>query len=181
MARSKTFVEELALDAAVDVFREHSFERTSAETLVQTMGIGRPSLYDTFGDKWQLYRSSPRRYVGAEALAHGAALRSQPRAIDGIQALLNRVIADAREACLGVHSICEFGRTQPEVTEIHDAASRVIRAAILKRVREAQTAGDVWPDIDPEEARDSYSQASRGSASRRVAARMSNRFTLLGS
>jgi TetR/AcrR family transcriptional regulator, transcriptional repressor for nem operon len=151
MARPKTFDEEQALDAAVDAFREHGFEGTSAETLVQAMGIGRQSLYDTFGDKWQLYRSSLRRYVGAEALAHGAALRSQPRAIDGIQALLNRVIADAWEACLGISSICEFGRTQPELTEIHDAASRAIRAAILKRVREAQTAGDVSSDLDPEE------------------------------
>ena len=151
MGRSKAFDEEQALDAAVGVFREHGFEGTAAETLVQAMGIGRQSLYDTFGDKWQLYRSSLRRYVGAEALAHGAALRSQPRAIDGIRAMLNRVIADAQEACLGINSICEFGRTQPELTEIHAAAARVIRAAILKRVREAQTASDVSSDLDPEE------------------------------
>jgi len=59
------FVEEQALDAAIDVFREHGFEGTSAEMLVRALGIGRQSLYDTFGDKWRIYLSSVRRYVGA--------------------------------------------------------------------------------------------------------------------
>ena len=139
------------MDAAVGVFRKHGFEGTSAEMLVQAMGIGRQSLYDTFGDKWQLYRSSLHRHVVAEAKSHAVALRSEPRAIDGIRAMLNRVIADAQESCLGVNSICEFGRTETELAEIHDAAGRVIRSAISKRVREAQTAGDVASDLDPME------------------------------
>jgi hypothetical protein len=37
------------------------------------------------------------------------------------------------------------------LTKIHDAAARVIHAAIVARVREAQAAGDVAPDLDPEE------------------------------
>ena len=48
MARPKEFVEEQALDAAIDVFREHGFEGTSAEMLVRALRIGRQSLYDTF-------------------------------------------------------------------------------------------------------------------------------------
>jgi TetR/AcrR family transcriptional repressor of nem operon len=55
MARPKEFVEEQALDAAIEVFREHGFEGTSAEMLVRAMRIGRQSLYDTFGDKWEIY------------------------------------------------------------------------------------------------------------------------------
>jgi AcrR family transcriptional regulator len=54
MARPKEFDEEQVLDAAITVFREHGFEGTSAEMLVRALGIGRQSLYDTFGDKWQL-------------------------------------------------------------------------------------------------------------------------------
>src|SRR6266403_1816135 len=87
VARPKEFVEEQALDAAIDVFREHGFDGTSAEMLVRALGIGRQSLYDTFGDKWQIYLSSVRRYVGAETRAHVLALRSGPQAIDGIGAM----------------------------------------------------------------------------------------------
>ena len=152
MARPKEFDKDEALDAATSVFREHGFEGTSTEMLVQAMGIGRQSLYDTFGDKWQLYRSSLQRYAFAETQAHASALRSEARAIDGIRAMVERVIADARHCCLGVNSICEFGCSRRELTEIHDAATRVLHAAIVRRVRDAQAEGDVAPDVDPEHA-----------------------------
>lgn len=61
MARTRQFDADTALDAAIDVFREHGFEGSSAQMLVAAMGIGRQSLYATFGDKWQLYCSAVRR------------------------------------------------------------------------------------------------------------------------
>jgi TetR/AcrR family transcriptional repressor of nem operon len=152
MARPKAFDEEQALDAAIDVFREHGFEGASAEMLVRAMRIGRQSLYDSFGDKWRLYLSAVRRYALAEAQAHVLALRKEPRAIDGVRAMIDRVIADAGRSCLGVNSICEFGRSRPELAQIHDAVARTIEAAIVERVREAQTDGDVTRDLDPGEA-----------------------------
>lgn len=151
MARPKEFDRGEALDAAIGVFREHGFEGASTEMLVQAMGIGRQSLYDTFGDKWQLYCSSVQRYASAETQAHASALRSERRAIDGLHAMVERVVTDARQACLGVNSVCEFGRSRPELAGIHDAAERALRAVIVRRVREAQAEGDVASDLDPEQ------------------------------
>ena len=150
--RPKEFVEEQALDAAIEVFREHGFEGASAEMLVRALRIGRQSLYDTFGDKWQLYLSSVRRYNGAETRAHILALRYGPHAIDGIRAMIDRVVADAAQSCLGVNSICEFGRARPELADILDAAARAISTAIAMSVRKAQTEGDVASEIDPKDA-----------------------------
>ena len=152
MARPKAFIEEQALDAAINVFREHGFEGTSAEMLVRALKIGRQSLYDTFGDKWKIYLASVRRYVTAETRAHVLALRSGPDAIDGIRAMIDRVVADAGQSCLGVNSICEFGRSRPELADLHDAAARAIGAAVVVRFREAQAAGDVTPELDPKDA-----------------------------
>jgi TetR/AcrR family transcriptional repressor of nem operon len=151
MARPKAFVEEQALDAAIDVFREHGFEGTSAQMLVRALKIGRQSLYDTFGDKWQIYLASVRRYVSTETRAHLLALRSGTDARDGIRAMIDRVVSDASQSCLGVNSICEFGRTRPELADIHDAAARAISAAVVVRLREAQAAGDVAPELDPKD------------------------------
>src|ERR1700736_7028989 len=92
MGRSREFDVDTALDGAIGVFREHGFEGSSAQMLVDAMGIGRQSLYATFGDKWQLYRSAVRRYGMGECAAHLDALRSGPRAIDGINAMLRRVV-----------------------------------------------------------------------------------------
>ncbi len=152
MARPKEFDEEEALDAALEVFREHGFEGTSAEMLVRALKIGRQSLYDTFGDKWQLYLSSVRRYADAETRAHVLALRGGPAAIDGVRAMIDRVVADAARSCLGVNSICEFGRSRPELVDIQDAAARAIGTAMVTRIREAQAAGDAAPEVDPKDA-----------------------------
>lgn len=152
MARPREFDEDQALDAAVGVFREHGFEGTSASMLVDAMKIGRQSLYDTFGDKWQLYCSSLRRYTSSETAAHIAALRSGPKAIDGICAMIDRVVVDAGTACLGVSSVCEFGQTRKELTAIRAAAGRTFYSAIATRIREAQDEGDVAADVDPEDA-----------------------------
>jgi AcrR family transcriptional regulator len=150
MARPKEFDEDQALDAATGVFREHGFEGTSAGMLVEAMGIGRQSLYDTFGDKWQLYQSALRRYTIAETGSHIAMLRSEPRAIDGIKAMVDRVVAGAHDACLGVGSVCEFGRSRPELVTITTAADRAMRPVVVETVRRAQAEGDVSPDLNPD-------------------------------
>ena len=79
MARPREFDADTALDGAIGVFREHGFEGASAEMLVNAMGIGRQSLYDTFGDKWRLYRTAVRRYGMGKCAAHCEALRTARR------------------------------------------------------------------------------------------------------
>jgi TetR/AcrR family transcriptional repressor of nem operon len=152
MARPREFDADTALDGAIGVFREHGFEGASAEMLVNAMGIGRQSLYDTFGDKWQLYRSAVHRYGMGECAAHFEALRSGVRAIDGIDAMLRRVVETAYQPCLGVGSICEFGVSRPDLAEVHTQLATTLRDAIAARVRDAQRDGDLAADLDPEAA-----------------------------
>ncbi|TXH80241.1 MAG: TetR/AcrR family transcriptional regulator [Rhizobium sp.] len=152
MARPKEFDAVMALDAAIGVFRDKGYAATSASTLVEALHIGRQSLYDTFGDKWRLYLEAVRRYAAQETDAHIAALKTGPRAIDGIEAMLARVVATASETCLGVGSICEFGTTQPELTKIHEAAGGRLHSAVLERVHEARGEGDIATVIDADQA-----------------------------
>jgi TetR/AcrR family transcriptional regulator, transcriptional repressor for nem operon len=152
MARPREFDQETALDAAIAAFRERGFAGTSAEMLVQALGIGRQSLYDTFGDKWQLYLAAVRRYTTLETRAHLAALGSGARAMDGLQAMLDRVADNAATACLGVASICEFGASRADLADINEAAGRPLLAALAKRIRAAQAEGDIASDVEPKEA-----------------------------
>ncbi len=152
MARPREFDADTALDRAIGVFREHGFEGASAEMLVTAMGIGRQSLYDTFGDKWALYRSAVRRYGMGECSAHVEALRSGARAIDGIDAMLRRVVETADQPCLGLGSICEFGLSRPDLAEVNAPLARALRDAIVARVGDAQRDGEVAANLDPEAA-----------------------------
>ena len=150
MARPREFDTDSALDSAIAVFREHGFEGTSAQMLVDAMGIGRQSLYAAFGDKWQLYCSAVRRYGMGECSAHFDALRSGARAIDGIEAMLRRVVETGDQPCLGVSSIYEFGASRPDLQEINELLARSVCGAIAARIRDAQREGDVATGLNPD-------------------------------
>ncbi|MGA1341640.1 MAG: TetR/AcrR family transcriptional regulator [Hyphomonas sp.] len=152
MARPKEFDRQAALDAAIGVFRERGFAGTSTGDLTRAMQIGRQSLYDTFGDKWQLYTAALALYGARETEAHRAALSTGPRAIDGLEIFLARVRAKAGEGCLALGAASEFGRRKPGLTAILAAAERVLLTALASRVNEAQAEGDVAAGLDAREA-----------------------------
>src|SRR5215831_5988718 len=63
MAGKKAFDPDQVLDKAIDLFWNQGYEGVSIEDLVQRMGVGRGSLYDTFGDKHALYLAALSRYL----------------------------------------------------------------------------------------------------------------------
>jgi AcrR family transcriptional regulator len=148
MARPKEFDREQALDAAVLVFGEHGFAGTTAEMLTGAMKIGRQSLYDTFGDKWQLYCSAVDRYCATEVAAHMQMLKSGNGGLEGIRRLIDRVVLNARSPCLGTNSISEFGRLKDELVVIRAKYGKVLQKAIDAELQVAQSMGEVTPDFD---------------------------------
>jgi TetR/AcrR family transcriptional repressor of nem operon len=67
MARQKEFDREQALHKAMEVFWARGYDGTSVQDLVESMGINRQSMYDTFGDKHALYLSALDRYREVES------------------------------------------------------------------------------------------------------------------
>ena len=70
MPRTKVFDKTEALEKAMNIFWEKGYYATSMQDLVNTMGINRSSLYDTFGDKHSLFvealTSYKNRYGASE-------------------------------------------------------------------------------------------------------------------
>ena len=60
--RTKEFETTAVLDKAMLVFWRQGYEQTSMQNLVDEMGIHRRSIYDTFGDKHQLFIAVLARY-----------------------------------------------------------------------------------------------------------------------
>jgi AcrR family transcriptional regulator len=120
------------------------------------MGINRQSMYDTFGDKWRLYLAALQRYMADSVGDQLRALDAEPSALHGLEAVLHRMAdqagADPSPACLGVSAICEFGRSDPEVTMLTGMADRILRSALERRIDEAKASGEVSRDVDVAEA-----------------------------
>ena len=55
MPRPKEFSPDDAIEKAMQVFWHKGYEATSMEDLLTAMDLNRGSLYDTFGDKRQLF------------------------------------------------------------------------------------------------------------------------------
>lgn len=67
MARTREFDEGQVLEAAMQLFWEKGYEATSLSDLTSRMGIQRPSIYSTFGDKRELFEAALRRYTTSRA------------------------------------------------------------------------------------------------------------------
>src|SRR5258708_6450258 len=80
---------------------------------VESIGIGRQSLYDPFGDKRRLYLEALRRYNSDSVSAALEHVESAPTALKRIENLLldyaTRKPAEHALGCMGINSICEFG------------------------------------------------------------------------
>ena len=76
--RPRSFDETNALDAAVLVFWEKGYDGASIEDLTVAMGINRPSLYSTFGNKRELFVRVVDRYAATHGSRAFSAFRMEP-------------------------------------------------------------------------------------------------------
>ncbi|SFK50247.1 transcriptional regulator, TetR family [Caulobacter sp. UNC279MFTsu5.1] len=154
MARPMEFDRDEAIGKAIAVFADHGYEGSSTAELLARMGIGRQSLYGAFGDKKRLFLQALERYnAGSLAQTEAAlAVEDSPRAAIEAALLAFAVGPDVtpEAGCLGVGSIAEFGRSDPDVNAINDAAGRRFKAAFAARLADGVAAGQFAPDLDPE-------------------------------
>lgn len=155
MARVKEFDREAALQAAIVTFAARGFEGTSTDELLRAMQIGRQSMYDTFGDKRQLYLAALRKYGSDSLAAMLALLEGAASPLAGIEAVLLDFARHPRRlgtsSCLGVSSICEFGRTDPDVSAINDEFGKLLEKAFERQVRAAIEEGAVDETLNARE------------------------------
>ena len=79
MPRPREFDRQEALQRALETFQEKGFEAASLQELVDRMGIGRASLYGTFGNKERLFGEAMDLYA-RESEARLLATLSSPGA-----------------------------------------------------------------------------------------------------
>src|SRR4051812_19913671 len=139
MARSKSFDEEAVLDQAVQLFQERGYEGTSLADLEAHLGLGRQSLYNSFGDKQTLFLKALERYrhnIGEQMLEQ---LDAPGAGLDAIRAFF-RASVDAltapgpRRACLVTSTILERGSEDPDAllrcNHARAALERLLRRAL---------------------------------------------------
>ncbi|MGW3631040.1 TetR/AcrR family transcriptional regulator [Streptomyces sp. NPDC005122] len=125
MARTKEFDPDAALQSALELFWRRGYEATSMADLVEHLGVGRASIYATFGNKHDLYLKALDRYQQARN-PHLLRELSQPGpALPAVRAVVRRF---ATEASTGERRLsgCFVTNTATELAPHDtDAARRV--------------------------------------------------------
>lgn len=143
MARSKAFDREDVLHHAISVFSEHGFSGTSMEMLLSAMGLSRQSIYDTFGDKKQLFDAALAMYVNDSVSGIITTLIHTDSPGQAIEDTIDQFIArPAAQGCLGILSICEFGTQDDEITQINRVAGQRLMRVFEGTILRGQASGE---------------------------------------
>lgn len=151
--RPKTFDKAEALEAAMGVFWQHGYEAASMAHLVEAMGIGRQSLYDTFGDKRGLYLHALAHY-GESSVARTIGLLEAPgEPLDRLRSVLDRwSTAQSSPGCKGcflANTLAELDRNDAEVAGLVDALQQKLIGAFERVIDEARSQGAIAHGINP--------------------------------
>src|SRR3569833_2985415 len=152
MPRTKEFDREEALRRAVEVFWRRGYEAASTEELLTAMGIGRQSMYNTFGDKHRLYVEALRHYqaeTGADMVERLSAARSPLAALSGVLLEVARQSEEERRrGCMAVNAATEFADSDKEVTALVDSGLDLCLTTYARLLAEARRRGEVRPDLN---------------------------------
>jgi TetR/AcrR family transcriptional repressor of nem operon len=155
--RPKEFDPEQALDRAMHLFWCNGFEATSVGDLTEALGIGRASLYGTFGTKDALWLRALDRYRELET-ARGVACLTEGDgpARERIAAFLNAVAADAlgdeaNRGCLLVNAAMERGAHDEATAARVRAAMGALETAFRTVLEQGRARGELPAGADPAE------------------------------
>jgi TetR/AcrR family transcriptional regulator, transcriptional repressor for nem operon len=152
VARTKEFEPLAALDAATELFWRKGYEAASMRELLDAMGIGRGSFYDTFGDKHTLFLSALDRFQDVRTSWVEDVLRGD--GLDGIEEVFRRSLDGLFQfqpprGCLLANSAVELAPHDPEVAARISGYIRRTEDAFRGALVRARDRGEIPSDSDP--------------------------------
>ena len=152
LGRPRKFDREQALDRAMDLFWKQGFEATGIAQLSEHLGIGRQSIYCTFGDKRSLYLEALGRYCDHSISNLKATLGEPGKALDNLNIVFDLWVKNARSedycGCFMASTISELGLNDVEMAEILNRNVARMTAAFEMALDKARSQGDLATDTD---------------------------------
>jgi TetR/AcrR family transcriptional repressor of nem operon len=153
MARDIEFIPEEKIAKALDVFWEKGYNATSMQDLVEAMQINRSSLYNSFGDKHNLFLECLRTYgylavqdyESVLSLKDLSPLETLEKIID---VYVEGTIYDCK-CCMGMKSSFELAGDDDEVRRIIKQTSDRTIGIFTDLLKRAQEKGEISEDKDP--------------------------------
>ncbi|WP_424629228.1 TetR/AcrR family transcriptional regulator [Bradyrhizobium sp. SYSU BS000235] len=152
--RPRAFEPDVALGKAMDAFRDGGFAATSLDDLSDAMGINRPSLYGTFGDKRDLFLKAYERYrhematTFAGAFDPGLTLRETLERIYATAIDVYLAGENGPRGCFTVMTATSEAMADPEIRTYVQKALGSTQRTLAKRFQAAQEAAELPPSAN---------------------------------
>ncbi len=135
------------LEKAMELFWAKGYAATGLAELQEQMGIGRKSLYDTFGNKRQLFIKAMQHYSDSvvrrmfnELKKEGSPLGNVRRFMRALQEQHSMPVSNG---CLFGVSMAQFRTDDPEIAEVLRRHLKSIEEAFYKTFKRAQDVGEL--------------------------------------
>ncbi|SHO57515.1 TetR/AcrR family transcriptional regulator [Vibrio quintilis] len=151
MARKANFDRQEKLLAAMELFWKKGYANTAISDLVETLNINRFSLYNTYGDKQQLYYEALEAYMNHVSIPATNLLAGDEADLDTLTEFLESFARRQREkkcGCFVQNALIEHAGEDPQVLRkghyIFDYLLEIFTKALENAKRKAQ----ISPDTD---------------------------------
>lgn len=156
MGRKKGYDRDVLIGKAVEIFRDHGFAGTSAEMLVEGLGVNRYSLYAAFGSKQGLFDAALQRYDEVAVERNFGPLEAPGAGIDEVRALLEFFgRADESPAsgrgCLLCNTAVELGPDDPSGSGFVQRYFERVSEAFYNALSNAHGKGELRGSVNPRE------------------------------
>lgn len=153
MPRVKLFDENEVLTKAMNLFWKQGYSATSVRDLVSHLGINRASLYDTFGDKEQLFKKSFELYRKTSNEGLTLFFQSQSNVRDGFSKLFNSAIEEAildkdRKGCFVVNITTELIPNDETLFKVLESNKRDVENLFFEFLKKGKENGQLKDNKD---------------------------------
>jgi TetR/AcrR family transcriptional regulator, transcriptional repressor for nem operon len=154
MPRTKEFEPEATVQRAMELFWQKGYEATSMSDLLGSMGIGRGSFYDTFGDKRSLFLAALDRFERTRTAWIPQVLDDSESPVEAIRCVFERTVDslvgfEPRRGCLLANTAVELAPHDSEIAERIWGHVRRTEEAFEEALGRARTIGELPEHRDP--------------------------------
>lgn len=155
MPRTAVHTREESLEKALHLFWRQGFGATSLKDIERALDMRPGSIYATFGSKEDLFREALDRYAGRAMGELERVVTADESPLGGLVAYLRmlgrlRERGETCEACMLVKSLLEFGDHERAAGQQVEELLERMERRFTERLAEAQAAGEIAADLDPE-------------------------------
>jgi len=153
MPKVKLFDENEVLDKAMKLFWKKGYHATSVQDLVSHLEINRASLYDTYGNKEQLFNKSLALYRKSTIDGITQIFESHSNVMDGFKELfdlsIKEVIKDKEfKGCFFVNTTTELIPNDEKVHKVFKRVKRDFEDLFYKYLKKGKDSGELRTDHD---------------------------------